>query len=1000
MDEYTIEGIATFIDYKNKGEFKLKIDDNIIYDCKYDKYLPIEYGDKIIGKCIVSNKKIVFIELPIVIFQNDYNYIIKFMTKNLKPHDIEEEKINYMCEFFNINNNIDNYLNNLCIEYFKNNNYKIVEEIAEILEIKTEILIEIIGIWFKKRIIRKLYCLGLTSIEIEKSNISELELFDICKENPYKIYSLSEDKINNLHKIFNINKDSLNLMCYKVVSKIFEIREKKAWTCVPIFYIKKLFSNIHQLKNYLITNYNVIFDDTNIYLKYCYLVENKVSKFIWNKINEENNNIINDETFISENYRCKTLTEEQKNTIKEVFNNNISIITGGPGCGKCLDPETEILLHNGNIEKIKNIKTGDIIMGDESDKRKVLSICKGTDIMYEIIPEMGYSFKCNGPHILTLKGMKPKIYNTSNYYEIVYTKKGIKKYIKYKNYNDLLKFYKSLKEDIYDISVNEYLKGNNIGFIYHQQIEYEDKYLTVDPYEYGSSLDGDKKINILYKINSYKKRLFLLSSILDKFGTITNNITKISDCSNIFLKDVEYIALSIGFFSYIKNNVLYITGNLSALPSKKKFPDNEIENIKFTINNIGVGNYFGFELDGNGRFLLSDFKVTHNTTIIGEILNILELHKLKYVCSSFTGKAVVRLEEVIGKKGFSYTIDKLIKIKNIEFDYLILDETSMITTELFYRFIECYKNNKYKIIIVGDINQLQPINWGSLMKQLIETNIIKTFVLSYNHRLKDKQNRTILTNSNLIINKSRDLAYPINFKIDKSFNIFDGNISTIEHIIASLYKFEVDYKKITILCPFNQYLDSLNNIFQTIYLFNNKTIYDSYSNKNWYIGDRIMMLVNNYDIDVMNGEEGYVVDLSNLGITVNFKGKTHLFKFTNKPKTLNSEESETKELTTNNITHSFAITVHKSQGSENDYIIFYLPSKSDANLLYTGITRTSKIIWLISSLDILNQTCSHFQPTRKENLANKILELSGVLAHECDDCDECDEEDLSVYDNI
>ena len=73
------------------------------------------------------------------------------------------------------------------------------------------------------------------------------------------------------------------------------------------------------------------------------------------------------------------------------------------GSGKCHGKDTEILLHNGKIKKVQDIKIGEQIMGDDSLPRNILSICKGKEQMYSINSNKGYSFKCNESHILSLK---------------------------------------------------------------------------------------------------------------------------------------------------------------------------------------------------------------------------------------------------------------------------------------------------------------------------------------------------------------------------------------------------------------------------------------------------------------------------------------------------------------------------------------------------------------------------------------------------------------------
>ena len=78
-------------------------------------------------------------------------------------------------------------------------------------------------------------------------------------------------------------------------------------------------------------------------------------------------------------------------------------ITGAPGTGKCLAKDTTIILHDGKIKMVQDIQVGELLMGDDSKPRKVLSLARGIDEMYEIIPNKGESYTVNQAHILCLK---------------------------------------------------------------------------------------------------------------------------------------------------------------------------------------------------------------------------------------------------------------------------------------------------------------------------------------------------------------------------------------------------------------------------------------------------------------------------------------------------------------------------------------------------------------------------------------------------------------------
>jgi hypothetical protein len=138
---------------------------------------------------------------------------------------------------------------------------------------------------------------------------------------------------------------------------------------------------------------------------------------------------------------------------------------------------------------------------------------------------------------------------------------------------------------------------------------------------------------------------------------------------------------------------------------------------------------------------------TGKTTIIGEIISNLEQADVTYMVGSFTGKAVSRLREVVRGRAPA-TLNRLIsRAAGVpEFQVLIIDEASMVTTDLMYEFGAQF-NWGFDIIFVGDINQLQPIGWGCLFEQVIQSQQIPVFKLKTNMRSDAQGANGIIHNS-------------------------------------------------------------------------------------------------------------------------------------------------------------------------------------------------------------------------------------------------------------
>jgi superfamily II DNA or RNA helicase len=387
------------------------------------------------------------------------------------------------------------------------------------------------------------------------------------------------------------------------------------------------------------------------------------------------------------------------------------------GTGKCMKKDTPILMFDGTIKKIQNIKKGELVMGDDSKKRKVLSLARGTDKMYDIIPVKGEKYTVNSEHILCLKfSDKPNLmnnkYNSVTWFDI----KNITKCKKnFKTKKDAEEFLKGKQDEyldhknIIEISVKEYLKLPDIikshlkG--YKVPIDFPNKNLKIDPYmigfwlgdgsqrdpiittqdstivkyfktnleqykcylQYGNKykyrINGDgsgkensnkflntlknldlinnKHIPLIYKCNSRENRLKLLAGLIDSDGHYDNknNIYEFTQGleHEQIIDDVIYLCRSLGFACYknkkqtsytYKGEKIYGEAwriNISGegiqeipvlCPRKKATPRKQIKDVLVTgikVKYIKEDNYYGFTLDGNSRYVMGDFTVTHNS---------------------------------------------------------------------------------------------------------------------------------------------------------------------------------------------------------------------------------------------------------------------------------------------------------------------------------------------------------------------------------------------------
>ncbi len=259
----------------------------------------------------------------------------------------------------------------------------------------------------------------------------------------------------------------------------------------------------------------------------------------------------------------------------------------GLGSGKCHSKGTPLIMSDGTIKKVENIEVGEELMGDDSLPRKVLTLARGIDKMYKI-KSFDNEFIVNESHILCLK--------------------------------------KNEDEMVYEMSVKDYislpLNEQYEYYLYRVPVDFKEIQLeTDDVYTYGSKIGNDKSINRInykYKCNSFVNRLKLLGGIID------NNIFDKDNCDIIInsnytpelIEDIVYLARSLGFIShYYANKFIHINGDLSLICSKKyRLNDEKIDlRYSFEISYENEDDYYGFTLDGNNRYLMGDFTVTHNT---------------------------------------------------------------------------------------------------------------------------------------------------------------------------------------------------------------------------------------------------------------------------------------------------------------------------------------------------------------------------------------------------
>lgn len=398
------------------------------------------------------------------------------------------------------------------------------------------------------------------------------------------------------------------------------------------------------------------------------------------------------------------------------------------------------------------------------------------------------------------------------------------------------------------------------------------------------------------------------------------------------------------------------------------------KHLKFTDDNITSDQKEAVKtVFDNNVSIITGSAGTGKTRCIKEIVYNLERNGIQYKMASFTGKAVSRIREVTDNQD-PMTLHMMIskKGKDDNFSILILDEASMITSELLYEFRKKY-NHEYRIVFIGDKNQLLPIGWGTLFSELLKSDKVATKHLTKVHRT---ESNAILANANLIV-EHMDPDFngpPFEFQPADTFEIIEGDINTVHELLQLLNQSGIPKEEIVVISPFNRDLDIININCSNMYNSDNKFILDQNNNK-WRVSDRVMMIENNYKANIMNGDEGIIKNVNSNEIVVNFKNGSHIFTL----EIPDDTDDKPKQLNISMLRLSFANSIHKFQGSEKDYVIGYIPKGSlksnflNHNLLYTLITRAKKTIWLIGDIETMERAAVTRPPYRHDNLAARIV---------------------------
>lgn len=343
-----------------------------------------------------------------------------------------------------------------------------------------------------------------------------------------------------------------------------------------------------------------------------------------------------------------------------------------PGAGKCFAKGTKVLMFDGSTKKVEDVNLGDLLMGPDSKPREVLSLAQGREEMFRVNPAKGSSWICNRSHILSLvHSVENKTYNLSidDYISLPKSKKkNLKQYR-----SNCIEFPRS------DQEVPSYFAGLWLGdgtkgrvevtTADGVMVEYLRNYAEKNEYNFreyqkkgqenlaasyrltkdrstaakGGNLllnelksfvvNDEKRIPKKYLIADKAQRFDLLAGLIDSDGHLSNNGYEIITKYSGLCDDILFLCRSLGLAAYssIKHNReydrdyfrIFVSGDCSQIPVRleRKRADartqtKSVLRTGISVESIGEGEYFGFSVDCDHLFLLEDFTVVHNSSLL------------------------------------------------------------------------------------------------------------------------------------------------------------------------------------------------------------------------------------------------------------------------------------------------------------------------------------------------------------------------------------------------
>jgi len=325
------------------------------------------------------------------------------------------------------------------------------------------------------------------------------------------------------------------------------------------------------------------------------------------------------------------LYDYQKDIVNLALDKKSGMIKAATGCHS---KGTKVIMYNGKLKNVEDVKIGDLLMGPDSKPRKVQKLYSGIDDMFTIFPKKGgLPFDVNSKHILNLTNQSESRFNIkskNHLNKIQYKNITVENYLQTSNnFKYLWKLHRSKEITWPQIQEKLPIDPWTLGlFLGNINVSNTAQLITINQEIEKLNLRYNKYIPDIYKFSSKKVRLDLLAGLLDSNGYLSMSAYKFHVESKILAKDCLFLSRSLGLISSLNTKIINgtnyyqitISGDINTIPSKffrkrniSKLQEKSSNVTGFDIRYKGKEKFFGFQLDSDHLYLLEDFTITHNS---------------------------------------------------------------------------------------------------------------------------------------------------------------------------------------------------------------------------------------------------------------------------------------------------------------------------------------------------------------------------------------------------